>query len=459
MNSSLITKLLAVILIVLAVVLFEVILVNKKSSKRIFSDQTLESLVSLKIKKDGSELTFTKTPETLKFGLAEEVTAGQWIVSAPEIYSVNRESLNKLFSTLSVLTIDHQIQAISNHSNQFGLENPFAEIEGKTNSEQVTLKLGAINPVSKRRYAQTFVNGVKQAIAMLDEGTVSGLLKLEFRDLYPLKLPPREISSFEISLEGKKTRFVKKDGVFKEEGRETEELDSHLIDEYLEALLTSKIFKTGAKIPLQKSLGELKLEWKKSESDIQQIGVQFGDLSEAGVTVKVPRSSFNLEFGPEFFRLLHKSTESLINQKPLRDIVLGDFLASCPNVNFKASCQLNFDLKPFEDAIRRVEVIHIERLPGRLMSAKKSECRLKSDSADGGFSFEIGAPVEEVDAKKETSNPPVDNSSSQAAASPRIYVTDIGKRHYQGVISSQVADGFCSIVRELCNEAVKSCGV
>jgi len=98
-------------------------------------------------------------------------------------------------------------------------------------------------------------------------------------------------------------------------------------------------------------------------------------------------------------------------------------------------------VQSIQQTIQQVEVLDVERLPGRLMMAGKPLCRLKLGSSK--ILFEVGAKLQGLDESQ--------------TESPNVYVSDIGLDHYKGVISGLVAEEFCQTIQKLCKEAQAAC--
>lgn len=406
-----------------------------RTSDRVFSEKFLEQLESVKIKLASTEIELSKSTEELSFGLDKKIHPGQWLVSGQVMSMPNIAALNQLFSGLANLKVLNQVD--SGALTEFGLKEPHAILEVRSGSEKKRLKIGSVNSISKRRYAQ--FDG-EQKVVLLDDGQVSGLLKLELRDLRPLKIPSENVSKF--AIEGKSTKiFSRRDGLFEIAGERN--LDSGLVESYLQELLviparqTVNLESLGGKI-----YAKLSVDWRGLPGNSELTEAVVYSLDDTSFFLKLPSVSAGYEYGPEFGRLLNRKLERFYNLKLLRNIKLSDFFESCPNMNLKVGCQpTESAINSFQDIFQRVEVLDLESLPGRLMTPLRPECRLKLGSSK--VLFEIG--------------PAVSSDGAPTEDSPHLFVSDIGADHYRGVISGPVARDFCLTVNKLCSEAKIAC--
>jgi len=413
-----------------------------QNSGNIFPEKFLEQLNSIKLTRGSEEIVLSKSRDKIRFGLEKEILPGQWLVSKPSTAFPNIEALNKFLSSISRLKIQNQID--SDSKAEFGLVEPLAILEARSAGETHILKVGSTNAISKRRYAQ--IEDHKKVV-LLDDAEVTSMLKLDLRDLRPLRIPTANVSRF--AIEGRTNKaFSKKEGIFDLEGEKNP--DPQAIAQYLDSILSLSALKTVdlslANGPVQ---SKLILEWTDSKNSFHQTEVQIHSTEGENFLITLQNAEIAYEYGPEIQRLLNRKLETFLNRKLLSSIILEDFGGSCldsgdlaSNVGpvIPAKCKPR-DLDSIQEIIRRVEVLDIERLPGRLMTPTKPECRLKLESSK--VLFEIGAQVS--------------GDQAQDVESPRFFVSDVGPDHYRGVISGLMAKEFCQAIEKLCSEARASC--
>lgn len=414
---------------------FGVLQSDSRITDKLFSEKFLEQLEFVRFKTSVSEVSLSKSLKELNFGLEKKIYPGQWLVSEPTLAAPDIESLNKLFSSMTRLKALNQID--SGALTEFGLESPVAVLEARSDNKTKRLKIGLINPISKRRYAQ--FDGDKKVV-LLDDGEVSALLKLELRDLFPLKINSASISKFSIDSKNDKT-FSRTQEFFQLDGEKN--LDPNLVERYLQEILALPAkqlvnLTSNSEIVYSK----LSFDWRDSQGSSHSTEVLVYQLEGENFFLNLPSSSVAYQYGPELGRLLNRRVETFLNRKLLRNIELKDFYASCPGLRLTDGCK-DFENRAigYQDIFRRVEVLDLERLPGRLMTATRAECRLKLESSR--VLFEIGTTVSSED--------------TVSLDSPRLFVADIGSDHYRGVISGLVAQDFCLTVDRLCSEARAAC--
>ena len=427
-------------LIVLGVALLGVYLVGNlqndfDSSDKLFGEKFLTGINSISLKKSSDEIILSKAVNDLRFGLDKEIYKGQWVISGPNLSAPNIESLNKFFYSISHLKILHKFDSQS--VKEFGLEQPQAILKLISTIGERTVKLGSTNQITKRRYAQ--IEGSNK-ILLVDEGEIANLLKLELRDLKPLKIASQNIAK--ISIEGSKSIvFERTDGQLKV--KEEKNLDSSLMEQYLDSIISMPAVQTVSSDKIADNIkNTITLDWADSEGVLNHTKIELHSSEGGNFILKLPGAPVGYEFGPEFGRLLSRELETFYNKKLLRSVQLEDFFGSCPDLTIKAKCQVDkARLDRIQESLQRVEVLYIERLSGRLMTPTKPECRLKLGSAR--VQFEVGGKV--------------NGEVSEATESPRFFVSDSGPEHYRGVISGVVAKEFCQTIEKLCIEAKASC--
>ncbi len=405
---------------------------------RLFSEKFLTQIDSIKLVKVGEEISVSKSQSAIHFGLEQNIAKGQWVVTRPSLTFPNIESLNRLLLIVSQLKPLNKFKSES--LNEYGLASSSSRIELMVGNNKTNLIIGAVNPVSKRRYAM--IEGGKEVL-LLDDAEISSILKLEIREFKPFKIPFGSIAAFKVDGPSQLNFFRLNEAVVV--GRE---YDRDLVELFLGELINLPALRTHS---IEEQFGsefaKLNFEWITANQVQKQSEADVYSTNWGSYIVKIPGSSVQYEYGSEFGRLISRNLESFYSRRLLKDIVLEDYLESCvdpddASIKFQDNCHLaDGVIENFTESFRRVEVLNLERLPGRLMTPTQPECRLKLKSSK--TLFEIGEKVSGEEVSGESS--------------PRNFIVDLGPKHFRGIISGVVAEDFCKIVEKLCIETIQTC--
>jgi hypothetical protein len=421
----------------LALGLYCFALQDPPSTELFLTESRQQHLEKFSLKSSAGTMTLVKADRPIRFGLTAEVKQGQWIVQEPALFPVRPEGLSKFFHFVTNLKSEKKLQP----RKEFGFDESDRLLSVTSKGETALLKIGALNPVSKRRYV---LEG--ERAMLVDDALLSSLFKVELTDTRPFGIALEQVTRVAVHLAGRDFEFHRDS-----QGRfvgGAEDYASERVEEYLTTVLSSKAIGSRWKGEPIEPRAKFTLRMQTLSGGEQESEVQIAPLGEGLVVVSIQGSDIEYLLSSELLRQLSRPEEFFIRRTLLAELTLEDVRSSClqPELPYCPPERKLDDsvLRNFEAKFRRIEVIDIERLPGRLMMAGPRQCRLKSGGAERGTSFEVGAAIE--------------SSEAHDALPPRTFVADIGKRHYKGILSGVVAEDFCRSIDAMCNEAVKRCG-
>jgi len=382
-------------LLVVAIVIGAYLLTRDgvKESRGIFSKQQLETFTSIKISRNNEDFSIRRMAK--EEGLTLFYPKTEILYTDKEnIWAIDSDNLNRLVYTLALLEKRNSAEEKS----EFGLESPEYIISVFSPAGDTELRLGKEHPFSGRRYAK-LASGES---FLIDEALIAGTLDLDFRFRKILKFDPKKILGILIIESGTDALALALRGSEWFSGTEEEPLDSERVLRFFNKLseleFDSSLAAVDPGFQAKKSFDlQLALEDRTASFSIDVDSARVGVLSLPGTTRR---------FALKATRLFFTKPDELRSRRLFGKLE--------PAAEF--------------EALREVEVLTVEKLPGRFFSAKQPRCEFVS--TDKRFRFAV---LEEIE-------------GSGNGDTPSSYAADVGALHFGGSVSSAVANRFCGRV-------------